>query len=287
MPPRPPPQLLRAPPRAPPPPTRPPSAPALADDLAERILSLLQRVDANLTEVRRALQDAAAARLAAHAAMGTATALPQAADALSCGWAHEAHAGLKGSVCLEVVGSWAVLALLLPLVGVALLIDAMHARELVGPPPLCGRRRAIRCCFRVSFGHCARGRRQAKLRRERLEAEQRERERAAAEAARARELARVQAEREDRVTRMLGREQHRRAAPRIVPTFGVDLVRQRVAAAWEEAMVAELDVEQLELADTVGGRPIRGVGGGSRCAWTGRTNVAAVASGGGAGCYES
>jgi hypothetical protein len=109
-------------------------------------IAAINRVESNLLLLTDAVDGAMSTRVAAQPAV--AEALGTAANALSCEWIVEMHEALHDAVCVEVVGGWALLALLLPCIACALLLDATHARWLVAPPalrcaPLCS------CCKRV------------------------------------------------------------------------------------------------------------------------------------------
>ena len=95
--------------------------------------------------MRAALTSAASTRLLLGANLtGNHDVLADADAALSCEWMAEAHGQLETHLCEGVADSWALLAVLLLLLGCALIFEALHASTLVGPRPwrmcprLCG-----------------------------------------------------------------------------------------------------------------------------------------------------
>jgi hypothetical protein len=101
-----------------------------------RTLQRLQDALQEASTMHALVASAAATRLLLHQNL-TAVHAPLMAtgETLSCAWLRQAHNLVQTRLCEGLVSSWVALAALLILLGLVLVLEAMHASALVGPRP--------------------------------------------------------------------------------------------------------------------------------------------------------
>ena len=191
---------------------------------------MLDRVEHNVTILHQAVQRAADNRAIAQPNPVTANEwLLESIDALGCEWVEEAHAAIEAKVCGEVTESWALLAMLLPFAAFALLLDAIHARGLVGVPPMlcpplpkwCKRKpkAIVPGVVKVSKAEAAKQEAEAKAQE-------------AAEQKAAEEKAAAEVAQQEKLARQWERSEKRAAAPPAAPAgFAAAFMNSRLQAA--------------------------------------------------------
>ena len=98
-------------------------------------LDTLDLIEERLDAVRASVQQASHDRSRIFSPAASAVLLPNASLALTCDWVNEAHVKLETAVCLEMRESWALLAVLLPLLACVLVADiVVHHRYIIGTP---------------------------------------------------------------------------------------------------------------------------------------------------------
>ena len=116
------------------------------------MVTLLHAALDEVATLRNSAAEAASARRLLDANVTASHApLDAAVEALGCSWVADAHAAVQAQLCAGVTDAWALLGVLLLLLGTALLLEARHAAAMVGAPAPrrgggCLRRCRRHCC---------------------------------------------------------------------------------------------------------------------------------------------
>ena len=189
-------------------------------------LDTLDLIEERLYAVRASVQQASHDRSRIFSPAASAVLLPNASLALTCDWVNEAHVKLETAVCLEMRESWALLAVLLPLLACVLVADiVVHHRYIIGTPAV-----QLKPFVPKELSQTSR---KIIKRKEDLEAERAAKERAEAERQRELEEAQKRRDAQERARRQWERAQKRAAKPSVGgdSDFGSAFVNARVEQA--------------------------------------------------------